>query len=91
MADAAKKPDLSIIFGMKPKGGEMPKGGDEGDEYGSDISPEFADCADRAFDALKKGDRKGFCSALFDAFKAGEAEPHEEEDQPEEEPTDEEE
>jgi hypothetical protein len=82
------KSNLSIIFGP-PKDGEMPKG--EGDDYSSDIPIEFQDACDLAFDAVKKGDRAGFCSALFDAFEAAEAEPHEEEDQPEEEPTDEEE
>jgi hypothetical protein len=76
------KPELSIIFGPK-KPGAM--GGMGGEDHASEVPPEFSDCADRAFDALKKGDREGFASALYDACEAH-ANPgsDESEDQPEE-------
>lgn len=58
------KPDLALILGPKPKGGESEGG------MIADIPPRFAECADQAFDAVKKGDREAFASALFDCIEA---------------------
>jgi len=62
------KPELSIIFGPKKSGGMGGMDSEEGSTL--EVPPEFSDCADRAFDALKKGDREGFASALYDACEA---------------------
>jgi hypothetical protein len=76
------KPDLAIILGPKPKGGEM-RGREEDDSGGyGDIPPDFADHCDAAFDAIKKGDREKFCNELWLAFKAYEEQPHEEAEEP---------
>lgn len=80
----AKGQGLALIFGPPKKGGKEESR--EETEYNSDISADFRDHCDAAFDAVKDNDRKTFCEELWLAVKAYEETPHEEAEEEEGEP-----
>jgi len=80
MAQAERKPDLSLVFGIgKPSEADQSRN----EEPNPDIPPRFQDKAESLFDAIRSRNADSFVQALWDVLEAHEA-GEEEEPEPDE-------